>query len=245
MTIPADSRADTAEVAITVRVPEGTLERIDALVHGRQTRIPRHSWLLEAIYEKLDKEERVHGDLEILLEKNKDAVIPNVYRLRFFRLDRLKGSPLTPMFVVGDDCLERYLIEWGLTSENAKGWIQKLSSDRGVSVRDVMMPAPRVGRYGFKTPGWGIQIELGDGRTALLSPNLVKLPDGTEAYRISVWGPDGQEEVMVKQDGRVLIVLEEHIWPPDDPGAIRLKLAEASVRKTKEFLDIYRRYVPD
>lgn len=90
MTNSADSRPDTTEVAITVRVPEGTLERIDALVHGRQTRIPRHSWLLEAIYEKLDKEERVQGDLEILLEKNRDGLIPNVYRLRFFRLDRLR-----------------------------------------------------------------------------------------------------------------------------------------------------------
>jgi hypothetical protein len=240
-----DLGADTPEVAITVRVPEGTLERIDALVRGRVTRIPRHSWLLEAIYEKLGKEERVYGDLEISLEKDRDAVVPNFYRLRFFRADRLKGSPLAPMLVVGDDCLEQYLVEWGLTSENAKGWIQKLSSDRGVSVRDVRMPAPRVGRYGFKAPGWGIQIELGDGRTALLSPNLVSLPDETRAYRIAVWGPDGREEAMVTPEGKVLIVLEEHIWPPDDPGAIRIKLAEASQRKTKEFLDVYRRYIPD
>jgi hypothetical protein len=241
-----DSRVETSEVAITVRVPEGTLERIDALVQGRQTRIPRHSWLLEAIYEKLDKEERVRGDLEILLDKNKDTGVPNVYRLRFFRFDRAKGSPLTPMPVVGDDCLEQYLLEWGLTPENAKGWIQKLSTDRMVSVRDVVMPAQRVGRYGFKTPGWGIQIELGDGRIALLIPDLASLPDGTRAYKITVWGPNGEEAAMITKDGRVRILLEEHIWPPDEPpGTIRIDLADASKKKAKEFLNIYRRYVPD
>jgi predicted transcriptional regulator len=241
-----DSRAGTAEAAITVRVPEETLERIDALVQRRQTRIPRHSWLLEAIYEKLDREERVQGDLEILLEKNRDTGIPNVYRLRFFRFDRAKGSPLTPMPVVGDDTLEKYLLEWGLTSENAKGWIQKLSTDRMVSVRDIVMPAQRVGRYGFKTPGWGIQTELGDGRTALLGPDLTSLPDGTRAYKITAWGPNGEEAAMVTKDGRVLILLEEHIWPPGEPpGTIRIKLAEASEKEAEEFLDIYRRYVPD
>lgn len=45
------------EAVLTVRVPPETLHRIDALVKARRNKIPRHSWLLEAIYEKLDRED--------------------------------------------------------------------------------------------------------------------------------------------------------------------------------------------
>jgi hypothetical protein len=238
--------ADGTDVALTVRIPVETLERIDVLVKARQTRIPRHSWLLEAIYEKLFKEERVQGDLEILLESSKGAVVTSVYRLRFFRLDRQKGSPVVPMTVVGDDSLERYLIEWDLSAENAKRWIQKLKTDRSISVRGVIVPAERAGRYGFRAPGGGIQIELGDGKTALMSPDLVNLPDGTKAYRIRTWGHGSRGTAMVAADGRALIVLGEHIWPPGHPpGTIILNLAEASEEEAKELLDIYRQFVPD
>ena len=46
------------EVVLTVRVPPATLKRIDSLVKARRSKIPRHSWLLEAIYEKLDREDQ-------------------------------------------------------------------------------------------------------------------------------------------------------------------------------------------
>lgn len=46
------------EVALTVRVPPTTLQRINVLVKARRNKIPRHSWLLEAIYEKLDREDQ-------------------------------------------------------------------------------------------------------------------------------------------------------------------------------------------
>lgn len=44
------------EVALTVRVPPDVLEQIDQLVKRRRVKIPRHAWLLEAIYAKLDSE---------------------------------------------------------------------------------------------------------------------------------------------------------------------------------------------
>jgi hypothetical protein len=242
-----DPRSDAADVALTVRVPAETLERVDMLVKARQTRIPRHSWLLEAIYEKLHKEERVHGDLEVCLESKAGPAAASSYRLRFFRLDRRKGRPVVPMTVVGDDSLEVYLTEWGLSSENAKGWIQKLKADRSVSIRGVMMPAERAGRYGFKAPGWGIQIELGDGRTIVLNPDHpLNLPDEAIGDKLSIFGPNGQQDAMITASGRVLLLLEEHIWPPGaPPGTIMRKFADASANETKEFLDIYRLYVPD
>lgn len=45
-----------AEIALTVRVPPAVLEQIDQLVRSRRVKIPRHAWLLEAIYAKLDSE---------------------------------------------------------------------------------------------------------------------------------------------------------------------------------------------
>jgi len=49
-------KAPEAEIALTVRVPPVVLEQIDQLVRGRRVKIPRHAWLLEAIYAKLDSE---------------------------------------------------------------------------------------------------------------------------------------------------------------------------------------------
>lgn len=45
-----------AEIALTVRVPPAVLVQIDELVRARRVKIPRHAWLLEAIYAKLDSE---------------------------------------------------------------------------------------------------------------------------------------------------------------------------------------------
>jgi hypothetical protein len=45
-----------AEMALTVRVPPLVLEEIDQRVRARRVKIPRHAWLLEAIYAKLDSE---------------------------------------------------------------------------------------------------------------------------------------------------------------------------------------------
>jgi len=42
--------------AILLRIPAGLMERLDAVLKGRPVRIPRHTWILEAIHEKLTRE---------------------------------------------------------------------------------------------------------------------------------------------------------------------------------------------
>jgi len=44
------------EIAVNIRLKPEELERVDEVVRCRRT-IPRHSWLLEAIFEKLAREE--------------------------------------------------------------------------------------------------------------------------------------------------------------------------------------------
>ena len=46
-------------VAITVRVPESLLRRIDRFIETRDVPISRNNWLLEAAVEKLDRQ-RTH-----------------------------------------------------------------------------------------------------------------------------------------------------------------------------------------
>src|ERR1700722_19038507 len=99
----AELQDDNSEVALTVRVPRATLQRIDSLVGARPTKIPRHSWLLEAIHEKLDKEDRVEGVLDIFWENSRESNVAPTYRLRFLTPDRQPGRPVVPLAVIGDD----------------------------------------------------------------------------------------------------------------------------------------------
>ena len=41
---------------IVLRLPSHMLDQIDALLKARPVRIPRHTWLLEAVYEKLARD---------------------------------------------------------------------------------------------------------------------------------------------------------------------------------------------
>jgi hypothetical protein len=43
-------------VPVALRVPQGLLSSVDRLVRSRRIRVPRHSWILEAIQEKVDRE---------------------------------------------------------------------------------------------------------------------------------------------------------------------------------------------
>ncbi len=43
-------------VPVILRVPEDILERIDSSVQARRIKTPRHTWLLEAVLEKLERE---------------------------------------------------------------------------------------------------------------------------------------------------------------------------------------------
>lgn len=53
------SRQDgrTSAHAVVVRIPAELLARIDEAVQQRDVRVPRHTWLLEAITEKLMRDE--------------------------------------------------------------------------------------------------------------------------------------------------------------------------------------------
>jgi len=44
------------EKPVILRVPEAILEKIDATVKARRIKTPRHTWLLEAVLEKLERE---------------------------------------------------------------------------------------------------------------------------------------------------------------------------------------------
>ena len=44
-------------VAVTVRVPEPLLRRIDRYIEKRDVPISRNNWLLEAVVEKLDRQQ--------------------------------------------------------------------------------------------------------------------------------------------------------------------------------------------
>jgi hypothetical protein len=232
------------EVALTVRVPKDTLDRIDALVRARPTRIPRHSWLLEAIYEKLYKEDYVEGVLDIFWENSAEAGAISYrphFLLHFLILRRRKGGPVAPMTVVGDDSLERYLVEWGFTSENAKGWIQKLKADKSVSIPNVMMPAERVGPYGFKVSGMGIQRKLRDGRRAILYPNHWQnlIDDAAKGDKVIILSSSGypEREATITRSRKVLITVETYMST--------VKFREASEKEAEEFLDIHRQYILD
>jgi len=47
---------EDTSVAVVLRIPANILKRVDAAVKARPIRTPRHTWLLEAIHEKLQSE---------------------------------------------------------------------------------------------------------------------------------------------------------------------------------------------
>jgi hypothetical protein len=44
------------EMPVTLRLPPNVLREIDQAVAARKIKIPRHTWLLEAVAEKLDRQ---------------------------------------------------------------------------------------------------------------------------------------------------------------------------------------------
>lgn len=56
----AGSGAITA--SIVLRLPTSLLSRVDAIIKARPVRIPRHTWLVEAVYEKIQRENEQTGD---------------------------------------------------------------------------------------------------------------------------------------------------------------------------------------
>lgn len=50
---PASSKKNTV---VNLHFPPGLIERVDAAVQNRPLKTPRHTWLLEAVLDKLQKE---------------------------------------------------------------------------------------------------------------------------------------------------------------------------------------------
>ncbi len=55
-TAAKEGRDANAEFTVNVRLSTELLAQVNEAVKRRRVRIPRHSWLLEAICEKLDRE---------------------------------------------------------------------------------------------------------------------------------------------------------------------------------------------
>jgi hypothetical protein len=49
-------------VPVILRLPSSMLKSIDQSVKNRPVRIPRHTWLLEAIHEKLSRENQTDSE---------------------------------------------------------------------------------------------------------------------------------------------------------------------------------------
>ncbi len=41
---------------VLIRIPPEVLKKIDEIVGAKKIKMPRHTWLLEAVYEKLEKD---------------------------------------------------------------------------------------------------------------------------------------------------------------------------------------------
>ena len=50
------AQAKTSTQTVVLRLPTELLEKLDDAVGQRSVRVPRHTWLLEAVAEKLDRE---------------------------------------------------------------------------------------------------------------------------------------------------------------------------------------------
>ena len=50
------AEAPTKTTPILLRIPAEIMERLDTALKARPVRLPRHTWILEAIHEKLTRE---------------------------------------------------------------------------------------------------------------------------------------------------------------------------------------------
>jgi hypothetical protein len=72
---PEHRRAQTADdaetVAVILRLPREVLADVDRAVKSRRLRTPRHTWLLEAVLDKLDQETgaKNHVDIKDISER--------------------------------------------------------------------------------------------------------------------------------------------------------------------------------
>jgi len=55
---PAGNAEEGKPAAILLRIPPDLMARLEASLKGRPVKLPRHTWILEAIHEKLTREAR-------------------------------------------------------------------------------------------------------------------------------------------------------------------------------------------
>jgi hypothetical protein len=53
--LPTEKQGSSKAVPVTFRIPAKVLKQVDEAVQQRKIKIPRHTWLLEAVIEKLDR----------------------------------------------------------------------------------------------------------------------------------------------------------------------------------------------
>ena len=54
--VAENTEKQVGEKPILIRVPVEALEKIDEIVSAKKIKTPRHTWLLEAIFEKLERD---------------------------------------------------------------------------------------------------------------------------------------------------------------------------------------------
>lgn len=81
----ADSAEIEREAVINIRLPVSVVEKVDRIVRRRRVRIPRHSWLLEAVYAHLDEEEQA----EELREAEDELLAVRAGRSRTYSLEEV------------------------------------------------------------------------------------------------------------------------------------------------------------
>ena len=62
--MPADLRVretDAETAVLTIRVPVDLRDQIDSALAGRPIKVPRNTWILEALLEKLARDRRKDG----------------------------------------------------------------------------------------------------------------------------------------------------------------------------------------
>ena len=52
----AESAAPAKTAPVVLRLPPDVLTRVDRAVEARRVKVPRHTWLMEAVIEKLERE---------------------------------------------------------------------------------------------------------------------------------------------------------------------------------------------
>ena len=89
----------------------------------------------------------VEGSLDVFWENNLEPTSPPLLRIHFLRYIGFRGGAQQASRIVGFSNLEAYLTKIGLTSEDAKQWVRRLSEHKSVSIPNVMLPEPYLAAY--------------------------------------------------------------------------------------------------